>query len=147
MHPASTVWVSTAWGAGLAPRSDNSRGRTIAVVGDLAFLHDHNGLLAPATEPRPNLTIVVADNNGGGIFSSLEQGAAEFDADFERVFGTPHDRDLAAVAAAAGSPTVTVTSAAELAAALDDRSVRSHHHHRHHSLARGGTATVGERTA
>lgn len=115
--------VSTAWGAGLAHGRTTPGGRTIAVVGDLAFLHDHNGLLAPATEPRPNLTIVVADNNGGGIFSSLEQGAAEFDADFERVFGTPHDRDLAAVAAAAGSPTVTVTSAAELAAALDDRSV------------------------
>ncbi len=106
--------ISTAWGAALA-----SGCRTVALLGDLAFLHDHNGLLAPRQEPRPDLTIVVSDNNGGGIFSSLEQGAPEFAVDFERVFGTPHDRDLAAIARATGTHSVTVTTRDDLVVELD----------------------------
>ena len=111
--------VSAAWGAAIARDRSSQAQRTIAILGDLAFLHDHNGLIAPTSEPKPNLTIVVADNNGGGIFSSLEQGAPEFSADFEQVFGTPHNRDLAAIAAATGHPTTVVTTAEELAAALE----------------------------
>ncbi len=115
--------VSTAWGMAFAHGHDNHVGRTIAVLGDLAFLHDHNGLLAPSCEPLPNLTFVVADNNGGGIFSSLEQGSPDFDADFERVFGTPHDRDLVAIASATGHPTALVTTVDELTAALAEPKV------------------------
>ncbi len=110
--------VSTAWGIAIAHQRVNLGGRTIALLGDLAFLHDHNGLLGQRGELPPNLTIVVADNNGGGIFSSLEQGATEFAADFERVFGTPHDVDLAAIARATGVPTTTVATQSALAAAL-----------------------------
>jgi len=69
------------------------------------------------------LTIVVADNNGGGIFSSLEQGDSAFASDFERVFGTPHDLDLEEIARATGISTTVVQDAQELTAALDEPSV------------------------
>ena len=85
--------VSTAWGAAAAHEA-GSGGPTVALLGDLAFLHDSNGLLAPAQEPRPPLRYVVIDNDGGGIFSQLEQGGSAYRADFERVFGTPHGLHL-----------------------------------------------------
>lgn len=113
--------VSTAWGIALSHGRVNPDGRTIALLGDLSFLHDHNGLLAPLVEARPNLTIVVADNNGGGIFSSLEQGDARFAAEFDRVFGTPQDVSIAAIARAVDVATTVVTSEEELAAALAER--------------------------
>ncbi len=81
--------VSTAWGAALA-----HPGPSVALLGDLAFLHDGNGLIVPAAEQRPPLTFVVIDNNGGGIFSQLEQAAPQFERDFERLFGTPHGLNL-----------------------------------------------------
>ncbi|MGH3784041.1 MAG: hypothetical protein ACRDRO_26350, partial [Pseudonocardiaceae bacterium] len=51
-------------------------------------------------EARPDLTVVVANDDGGGIFGLLEQGAPEYADAFERVFGTPHGTDLAALCAA-----------------------------------------------
>jgi 2-succinyl-5-enolpyruvyl-6-hydroxy-3-cyclohexene-1-carboxylate synthase len=107
--------VSTAWGAALT----RSGGTTYALVGDLTAIYDRNGLLAPASEPRPRLDYVVIDNDGGGIFSSLEQGAPEFAADFERVFGTPHGADLSTLLAAPGVEVTTVDSAAGLRSALE----------------------------
>lgn len=120
--------VSTALGAAHAwqrrPRwlpgggaAGSGRRRTVALLGDLAFLHDHNGLFAAQVEEAPDLTIVVADNDGGGIFRTLEQGADEFAADYDRVFGTPHGRDLVAVATAAGLPAERV-AVSQLADAL-----------------------------
>ena len=97
----------------------------VALLGDLAFLHDVNGLLVPDSEPRPDLTIVVTDNNGGGIFSTLEQADEEFADDFERVFGTPTGRDLVAVAEAAGFPAVAVTNRADFRSALESSMVAS----------------------
>ena len=79
--------VSTAMGAALA-----HDGPTVALLGDLTFLHDTTGMVIGPDEPRPDLTIVVLDDRGGGIFSLLEQGAPEHAAAFERVFGTPHTR-------------------------------------------------------
>ena len=65
--------------------------RTVALMGDLTFLHDINGLLIGPDEPRPgNLTIVVANDDGGGIFEALEPGSEPVRDVFERVFGTPH---------------------------------------------------------
>ncbi len=88
--------VSTAVGAALA-----HEGRTIAMMGDLTFLHDASGLLIGPGEPRPrDLTIVVANDDGGGIFELLEQGDPQYAGVFERVFGTPHGMDLAALCAA-----------------------------------------------
>ncbi|MFI2475228.1 2-succinyl-5-enolpyruvyl-6-hydroxy-3-cyclohexene-1-carboxylic-acid synthase [Nocardia xishanensis] len=88
--------VSTAVGAALA-----HGGRTVALIGDLTFLHDASGLLIGPGEPRPvDLTIVVANDDGGGIFELLEQGDPQYAGVFERVFGTPHGMDLAALCAA-----------------------------------------------
>jgi len=89
--------VSTAIGAALAhERSDG--GRTVALIGDLTFVHDSSGLLIGPTEPRPrSLTIVVSNDNGGGIFELLEQGDPRFSDVSSRIFGTPHDVDIAAL--------------------------------------------------
>ena len=67
--------VSTAIGAALG-RRDSSR--AIALLGDVTFLHDANGLVLGPDEPRPDLTIVVVNDDGGSIFATLEQGAPEF---------------------------------------------------------------------
>jgi 2-succinyl-5-enolpyruvyl-6-hydroxy-3-cyclohexene-1-carboxylate synthase len=105
--------VSTAIGAALA------HGRPgYALLGDLTFLHDSTGLVIGADEPRPDLTIVVLNDRGGGIFTLLEQGAPEHTAAFERVFGTPHRVDLAALCAATGTPHRTAGTPAELVTAL-----------------------------
>jgi 2-succinyl-5-enolpyruvyl-6-hydroxy-3-cyclohexene-1-carboxylate synthase len=109
--------VSTAWGAALAHQAQGG-GAALALMGDLAFLHDHNGLLVGAEEPRPDLVIVVTDNDGGGIFHQLEQGRPEHAGSFERIFGTPLGRDLVAVAQAAGATAVGVTDLPALDAAL-----------------------------
>ena len=91
--------VSTAVGAALALDRGGSRpGRTIALIGDLTFVHDSSGLLIGPTEPTPrNLTIVVSNDNGGGIFELLEQGDPRFSDVSSRIFGTPHDVDVAAL--------------------------------------------------
>jgi 2-succinyl-5-enolpyruvyl-6-hydroxy-3-cyclohexene-1-carboxylate synthase len=86
--------VSTAIGAALAHTS----GRTVALIGDLTFVHDSSGLLIGPTEPTPKaLTIVVSNDNGGGIFELLEQGDPRFSDVSSRIFGTPHDVDVAAL--------------------------------------------------
>jgi 2-succinyl-5-enolpyruvyl-6-hydroxy-3-cyclohexene-1-carboxylate synthase len=85
--------VSTAIGAALA-----HEGRTIALIGDLTFVHDSSGLLIGPTEQVPaDLTIVVSNDNGGGIFELLEQGDPRFSDVSSRVFGTPHDVDVGAL--------------------------------------------------
>lgn len=81
----------------------------LAVVGDLSFLHDLNAI---ATAPRDGLraTVVVVDNDGGGIFSFLPQATAErpevgLPTHFEELFGTPHGVDVLSVARALGAET------------------------------------------
>ncbi|WP_346270945.1 2-succinyl-5-enolpyruvyl-6-hydroxy-3-cyclohexene-1-carboxylic-acid synthase [Pseudonocardia sp.] len=95
--------VSTAVGAALA-----HPGPAYALLGDLTLLHDTTGLLIGPDEPRPDLTFVVLNDSGGGIFALLEQGAPAHAASFERVFGTPHTTDLRALAAAFGAAHVLV---------------------------------------
>ncbi|WP_280270895.1 thiamine pyrophosphate-binding protein [Nocardia wallacei] len=79
-------------------------GRTLALMGDLTFLHDVSSLsLLRASRPGPaNPTIVVANDDGGGIFELLEQGHPKFSGAFDRIFGTPHGTDLAALCRAHG---------------------------------------------
>lgn len=92
--------VSTAIGAALAHERATAAGsgRTIALIGDLTFVHDSSGLLIGPTEPTPrNLTIVVSNDNGGGIFELLEQGDPRFSDVSSRIFGTPHDVDVGAL--------------------------------------------------
>lgn len=87
--------VSTAGGLALADRAP-----TYALMGDLTFLHDANGLLVGPLERRPDLTVVVTNDDGGGIFTLLEPGEPARAAEFERLFGTPTGADLAALCAA-----------------------------------------------
>jgi 2-succinyl-5-enolpyruvyl-6-hydroxy-3-cyclohexene-1-carboxylate synthase len=89
-----------------------------ALVGDLTFLHDINGLLIGPGEIRPNLAVVVLNDDGGGIFSLLEQGSPEHADSFEHVFGTPHGADLAALCAGYHVPHVLVADASQLRSAL-----------------------------
>jgi 2-succinyl-5-enolpyruvyl-6-hydroxy-3-cyclohexene-1-carboxylate synthase len=93
--------VSTAIGAALAHErtgTQESPARTVALLGDLTFVHDSSGLLIGPTEPTPrNLTIVVSNDNGGGIFELLEQGDPRFSDVSSRIFGTPHDVDVGAL--------------------------------------------------
>lgn len=110
--------VSTAIGAALA-----HPGPTSALLGDLTFLHDTTGLVIGPDEPRPDLAIVVLNDRGGGIFTLLEQGAAQHAGAFERVFGTPHTVDLAALCAATGVPHSTATVDG-IADALDGKGLR-----------------------
>ncbi|MCV7217542.1 2-succinyl-5-enolpyruvyl-6-hydroxy-3-cyclohexene-1-carboxylic-acid synthase [Mycobacterium crocinum] len=85
--------VSTIIGAALA-----HTGRTIGLIGDMTFVHDSSGLLIGPTEPTPkDLTIVVSNDNGGGIFELLEQGDPRFSDVSSRIFGTPHDVDVGAL--------------------------------------------------
>ncbi|WP_083443067.1 2-succinyl-5-enolpyruvyl-6-hydroxy-3-cyclohexene-1-carboxylic-acid synthase [Mycolicibacterium aurum] len=89
--------VSTAIGAALA-HDRATGGRTVALIGDLTFVHDSSGLLVGPTEPTPrHLTIVVSNDNGGGIFELLEQGDPRFSDVSSRIFGTPHDVDVGAL--------------------------------------------------
>ena len=94
--------ISTAIGVATARES------TVAILGDLSFLHDLTGLIHGE---KPNLLIVVVDNNGGGIFSTLGHRGSE---GFESIFGTPHNLDLSAIAAALQVQTSTVNSVDQL---------------------------------
>lgn len=105
--------VSTAAGIALA-----GAGATYALVGDLTFLHDANALLIGPSEPQPDLTVVVLNDDGGGIFTTLEPGEPARSADFERVFGTPTGADLERLTTAYGMAYARVGSADELAALL-----------------------------
>jgi len=107
--------VSTAVGVALGRPGAT---RTIAFLGDLTLLHDTNGLLIGPDEPRPDLTIVVLNDDGGAIFAGLEQGAPPYAAAFERVFGTPHHTDVAALCRAHGIDHERVTEPERLAEVL-----------------------------
>ena len=107
----------------------------LAVVGDLSFLHDLNAL-ATIRASGLRATVVVVDNDGGGIFSFLPQAAAEapavgLPAHFEELFGTPHGIDVLAVAQALGAETaelvpgrVGATIGAAVAASLERPGIR-----------------------
>ncbi len=120
--------VSTAIGAALAHERTGGRSReggdviprTVALIGDLTFVHDSSGLLIGPTEPVPaDLTIVVSNDNGGGIFELLEQGDPRFSDVSARVFGTPHDVDVGALCRAYHIDSRQI-ELDDLAAALDE---------------------------
>jgi 2-succinyl-5-enolpyruvyl-6-hydroxy-3-cyclohexene-1-carboxylate synthase len=107
-------------------------GPTVGLVGDLCFLHDGNGLLG-ATGRTIDATIVVVDNDGGGIFSFLPQ--ADVPRHFDALFGTPHGVDLAALATVHGVPVTEVVEADAVGPAVVD------------ATAAGGVHVVLVRTA
>jgi 2-succinyl-5-enolpyruvyl-6-hydroxy-3-cyclohexene-1-carboxylate synthase len=61
---------------------------------------------------------VVVNDDGGSIFSMLEQGDERYAAQHDRLFGTPHGVDLASLCAATRTPHLRVTSLPELEQAL-----------------------------
>jgi 2-succinyl-5-enolpyruvyl-6-hydroxy-3-cyclohexene-1-carboxylate synthase len=99
--------------------------RTVAMVGDLSLIHDGNGLLH---DGRRDLVLVVVDNNGGGLFDSLPQ--ATHAPGYERLFVTPHGRDLADLARFHRVGHARVEAMEGLVGAVED------------ALARGGTTLV-----
>jgi 2-succinyl-5-enolpyruvyl-6-hydroxy-3-cyclohexene-1-carboxylate synthase len=107
--------ISTAIGAALGRPSST---RALALMGDVTFLHDAGGLVIGPAEAVPDLTIVVVNDDGGSIFAMLEQGAEEYAAQYDRLFGTPHHVDLASMCAATRTPHWRVDSLAELEHAL-----------------------------
>ena len=109
--------TSAAIGAALA-----HDGPAFALIGDLTFLHDAVGLALGPREPRPDLCLVVINNDGGGIFSTLEQAA--FTGPFERLFGTPHGAGLAQLAAAFGVPYQRLEQPGDLTKALQGTGLR-----------------------
>jgi 2-succinyl-5-enolpyruvyl-6-hydroxy-3-cyclohexene-1-carboxylate synthase len=87
-------------------------------MGDVTFLHDATGLVLGPREERPDLTIVVVNDDGGSIFATLEQGADTYADRYDTLFGTPHGVDLASLCAATRTPHLRVTSLPELEQAL-----------------------------
>ena len=115
--------VATAIGIALASdreHADEIRPpRTIALMGDLTFQHDSAALAIGPLEPRPeNLTIVVANDAGGGIFETLEAGSPTLRGSFERIFGTPQDVDFEGICQAYGVEHVRVDRLPDLLAQL-----------------------------
>lgn len=107
--------VSTAIGAALGRPSSS---RAFALMGDVTFLHDANGLVLGPDQPRPDLTLVVVNDDGGSIFAMLEQGDPAYADRYDALFGTPHGADLAALCAATRTPHWPVGSLPELEQAL-----------------------------
>lgn len=85
------------------------------LLGDLSFFHDSNGLLA-AKHYNVNLTVLLINNNGGGIFSFLPQ--VNHEEHFEALFGTPLDIDFQQMVDMYGGKYCNVSSGAELKDAL-----------------------------
>lgn len=104
--------LSSALGAAAATRAP-----TVLWCGDLAFLHDVSGLLSGRLL-NANLTVVVSNDDGGGIFEYLPVAGAIERTHFEHVFAVPHGTDLCALARGFGWQAVRVGSAEAFADAL-----------------------------
>jgi len=108
---------STAAGAALAHAGEHPGSVSFALIGDLSLLHDAAGLAIGPGEPRPDLCVVVVNNDGGGIFEGLEPAAFR-PGPFERVFGTPHGASLEHLAAAFGVPYTLAGQPGDIAKAV-----------------------------
>jgi len=104
--------VSSALGASAASPSAPA----ILVIGDLSFFHDLNGLLA-ARLHRLNLTVILVNNDGGGIFSFLPQ--ADHPEHFEQLFGTPTGLDFQPVVQMYGGTFQRIATWEEFRAAFE----------------------------
>ena len=109
--------VSTALGSAAV-----ATGPVALVVGDLSFLHDLNALVAAKLHGL-SATIVLVNNDGGGIFSFLPQGTASIPGAglperYEELFGTPHGIDVGPIVTALGGEH-EIIGAGGLTAALE----------------------------
>jgi 2-succinyl-5-enolpyruvyl-6-hydroxy-3-cyclohexene-1-carboxylate synthase len=124
---------STAAGAAMAHAAQQPGAPAFALIGDLSLLHDATGLVIGPAEPRPDLCVVVVNNDGGGIFEGLEPARFKGSAGgplrapgngppvFERVFGTAHGASLERLAAAFGMPYALIERPGDLAKAVASR--------------------------
>jgi 2-succinyl-5-enolpyruvyl-6-hydroxy-3-cyclohexene-1-carboxylate synthase len=110
--------VSTAVGVSLATKA-----RVTLLIGDIACLHDSNGLWA-LNRRDVDLTIVVTNNDGGSIFSFLPQAQIVSNSHFELLYGTPHGASFEHLAATHGIAFERVTTVSELAATLQHGGTR-----------------------
>lgn len=110
--------VASAVGVALA---HTGMGRVVALMGDLTFEHDINGLLIGPDEPRPDLTIVVNNDSGGGIFATLEYGTPEHAAQLGRLFTTSTAVDIESLCSGYGVSHERVATLEELTRALSQR--------------------------
>ena len=85
--------------------------RTLLITGDLSFLHDLSALSAAVKYSIP-LTIIVINNNGGGIFESLP--IANRIKHFEKFFISPHNLDLGEIVKSFGIDHKLITTRREL---------------------------------
>ena len=121
---SQAMGAASGWQAGGQPgTSAEQRGvrahadrPAVLITGDLAFLHDLNGLAAEVRDDV-QLAVVVVDDSGGGIFEYLPVSEGDR-TDFERFFATPPRVDIETACAAFGVPCKTTTTAAGLAEAL-----------------------------
>lgn len=101
--------ISTAAGIALAERR-----RTLAFMGDVTFLYGSPGMLVPSLEAVPQLDVVVADDGGGTIFSTLEHGSVAARGGYreavDRFFRVPHGLDVVELARAYGWDAQRVSS-------------------------------------
>ena len=104
--------ISTAIGVAVA-----SGHPTAALLGDIAFLHDSTALIGIKGRGI-DLTLVVVDNDGGGIFSFLPQATAIRGETFEQLFGTPHGVKAEEIAAAHGIASLTIEDPAAFPSAI-----------------------------
>jgi len=100
--------ISTAVGVALATKA-----RVTVLIGDVACLHDSNGLWA-LSRRNVDLTIVVINNDGGSIFSFLPQAQIVSNSDFELLYGTPHGASFEHLAATHGITYERVTTVKDL---------------------------------
>ena len=118
--------VSTALGAAAA-----DVGPVVLVVGDVSFLHDLNALVAARLHDL-SATIVLVDNDGGGIFSFLPQATSDapevgLPEHYEELFGTPHGIDVGPIVTALGGESISVGPGdltAAISASVGRRGVR-----------------------
>ncbi|GAA3324243.1 2-succinyl-5-enolpyruvyl-6-hydroxy-3-cyclohexene-1-carboxylic-acid synthase [Paeniglutamicibacter sulfureus] len=116
--------VATATGIALARGSR----KTTLLVGDVTFLHDVGGLLIGEGEPEPEMDVVILNDSGGAIFSTLEHGAVEESGRYanavERLFATPHRVRIQPLAAAYGWEYLSVDTVEELRDVLQSPGIR-----------------------
>jgi 2-succinyl-5-enolpyruvyl-6-hydroxy-3-cyclohexene-1-carboxylate synthase len=108
--------VSTALGAARA--AQDLATPVVGLLGDLALLYDLSGLVFGRLEEVPDVTLVVLDNGGGGIFSFLAYPDAVDHATFERAFGTPQRPDVLAAVRGLGHRAVEVATLDDLVTEL-----------------------------
>jgi len=105
--------ISTAMGLAVG-----SGQRTVAVMGDITFAHDASSLMWAPSEPQPQLDVVVYNDGGGAIFSTLEHGAVDDSGRYaeavERLFATAQQFDVQSLAKAYGWRYERATSRAQL---------------------------------